>query len=328
MKNRVQKVYLNLEFNETTNKYRFVGSNLKNGEQGNAYFTLVTDVKKNSEDSHLDDFTNQRQKRTALKNCNNNGLVDLVYAKNVMIEDYVKPETLLDLKEKGWENIWSDQAIMKLAHSTGYKVECYGHIARQEFAVGIKRFKTGKQAECLKSYEDCLKNYADSKVFTQLFTKKFLRRGCAVAGKLLKVDLLKDKLINPETGLFNFSLVHALPADAQVAIAKALDVIAFGAEQNKYRSLLKKPNNDKNAPHLVTSTGSYIVAFDILCETETQVENTPDISVEHDSNNPALVAFNKGRKQTAKAVVAKLDALAEETSEEETADAVLLGTEE
>lgn len=327
----MQKVYLNLEQNDATKLVRAFGSNKKNGERGNAYFTLRAEVTKKSDKSHLSKWTNRKVTRTVLLNDNNNGFVDLIHTKNVIIEDYVTPQALADLKARNWENIWSDQSILKLAKAENYKIECYGHIAQQEFALEIDRLKKGKVAEYFKSYENCLQRYADNENFTVSFEDN-LRGAIAGAEKKLKINLLKDtekskaKLRSPETGKFNFSLVHSLTPEQQLVVAQALDVFIFGSDKTK--SKLKRADKSKNAPFLrEAGTGAYIIAYTFYCTTEEQIESVPDISVEVDSQDANLVSFNALRNAQTN-TASTLEALAEETSEEETADAVLLGTEE
>ena len=330
MKNSMQKVYLNLEQSEATKLVRVFGSNKKNGESGTAYFTLRTDVARQSEDSHLSKWTARKIARTVLINDSNNGKVDLVHTKNAIIEDYVTPEALADLKARGWENIWSDQSILKLAKAENYKIECYGHIAQQEFALELHRLKKGKVAEYLTSYENCLVRYSDSKNFTVSF-EDVLRGAISGAEKKLKTPLLKDagtakaKLRNPETGQFNFSLVHTLTPEQQLVVAQALEAFIFGTDKTK--SKLKKASSDKNAPFLLEAgTGAYIIAFTFHCTTQGQIENTPDILLKVDAQDASLVSFNATRNAS-KTVASTLEALAEESSEEEV-EAQLEGTEE
>jgi hypothetical protein len=332
MKNPMQKVYLNLEQSDATKLVRAFGSNKKNGERGTAYFTLRTEVVRKSDNSHLSKWTARKATRTVLINDSNNGIVDLIHTKNAIIEDYVTPQALADLKAKGWENIWSDQSILKLAKAENYKIECYGHIAQQEFALEIQRLKKGKVSEYLKSYENCLARYADSEHFTVSFEDN-LRGAISGAEKKLKINLLKDtekskaKLRSPETGKFNFSLVHALTPEQQLVVAQALEVFIFGSD--KTRAKVKKVSNDKNAPFLLEKgTGAYIIAYTFYCTTEEQIESTSDISVEVDNEDASLVTF-RASQNAQRNTASSLDALAEETSEElETADAVLEGTEE
>ena len=331
MKNPMQKVYLNLEQNDATKLVRAFGSNKKNGERGTAYFTLRTEVARKSDNSHLSKFTNRKVARTVLLNDSKNGIVDLIHTKNTIIEDYVTPQALADLKAKGWENIWSDQSILKLAKAENYKIECYGHIAQQEFALDIQKLKKGKVPEYLKSYENCLARYADSENFTVMF-EDTLRGAIVGAEKKLKINLLKDtdkskaKLRSPETGYFNFSLVHTLDVDQQLVVAQALDAYIFGSD--KTRTKLKKASSDKNAPFLrEVETGAYIIGYTFHCTTEEQIESVPDISVNVDSQDASLVTFRTSQN-VQKNTASSLDALAEETSEEVTADAVLEGTEE
>ena len=243
------------------------------------------------------------------------------------IKKRVKTESLVELELLGLSDIWTNPETLAKAFNMDLEIMVDIHIVKQEFAINLVRYKAGKHAECLNSYKQSLARHANSDIFQARFTNHLLQGIISVDKKL--VD---DKsVLRDANGTFSFNLVETLDADVQAKIASALDTIMFGKKTDKLTINGKLKRLPNFGAHLVEeNTSAFIVSYNFPVDTDDAIVSYPDKVIAIDKDNKALKAFQQAERQTKSA--SNFDMLAEQTvaeeTVEETADAVLDGTEE
>lgn len=226
---------------------------------------------------------------------------------NKWIKKRLKQDTIDELNALGLSDLFTNPESLNQAYKLGLELLVDIHIAKQEFALNLVKFKAGKEAECLASYKQALARYADSPIFQARFTNHLLQAVISVDRKLVDD---KGALRDTTTGQFNFALVETLEKEQQAQIASAIDTVMFGKKTDKAIINGKLKRLPNFGAHLVSKQGEYIVSYDFPLDSDEALALYPDILIDIDTDNQALKAFQAKERQARSAV--NFDQLAEQ----------------
>ncbi len=235
---------------------------------------------------------------------------------NKWIKKRLKQDTIEELNALGLSDLFTNPESLNQAYKLGLELLVDIHIAKQEFALNLVKFKAGREAECLSSYKQALARYADSPIFQARFTNHLLQAVISVDRKLVDD---KGALRDTTTGQFNFALVETLEKEQQALIASAIDTVMFGKKSDKLIINGKLKRLPNFGAHLVSKQGEYIVSYDFPLDSDDALALYPDILVDIDTDNQALKAFQAKERQERSAI--NFDQMVEQQSPVETAPA-------
>jgi hypothetical protein len=273
--------------------------------QGNTMFVFKTDI----DDSPLNFVTGKQYTAKTRQAIHRLEYLDATKASK-WIKKRLKDETIQELNALGLSDLFTNPESLAKASALGLELLVDIHIVKQEFGVNLTRFKSGKHAQTLLSYKQCLARYADSDIFTARFINHLLQGVMNVDAKLVSD---KGSLRDINTGKFNFNLVETLDEEIQAKIAQAIDDVMFGKKTDKAIINGKLKRLPNFGAHLLSKQGEFILSYDFPVDTDDALTNYPDITIEIDTEVQSFKAHQTAERQARSA--SNFDMLANESNE-------------
>jgi len=316
MKNSMQDVVIKLQkdsnnvvslFKQNVNGVAIDKATGARTPQGNTMFVFKTDI----DDSPLNFVTGKQYTAKTRQAIHRLEYLDATKASK-WIKKRLKDETIKELNALGLSDLFTNPESLAKASALGLELLVDIHIVKQEFGVNLTRFKSGKHAQTLLSYKQCLARYADSDIFTARFINHLLQGVMNVDSKLVGD---KGALRDINTGKFNFNLVETLDEEIQAKIAQAIDTVMFGMKTDKAIINGKLKRLPNFGAHLLSKTGEFILSYDFPVDTDEALASYPDKLIEIDTEVQSFKAHQTAERQARSA--SNFDILASESSKEE-----------